>query len=72
MDAQQSVAFVGRKGPSTKGPQWHDFMQAQRDALDTYRLHGWKLVAAVGVHDAQALEGVLLYFSKEGPAPAPD
>jgi hypothetical protein len=47
-------------------------MQAQRDALDTYRLHGWKLVAAVGVPDAQALEGVLLYFSKEGPAPPPD
>ncbi len=40
-------------------------MQAQQDNLDSYRLHGWKLVAAVGVHDAKALEGVLLYFSKK-------
>jgi hypothetical protein len=40
-------------------------MQAQRDTLDTYRSQGWKLVSVVGVHDNQALEGVLLYFSRE-------
>jgi hypothetical protein len=65
MNEQQGVVFIRREGSSARGAQWHDFMQAQRDALDTYRLHGWKLVAAVGVHDARALEGVLLYFSKD-------
>jgi hypothetical protein len=65
MNDQQSVVFIPREGTSAKGVQWHVFMQAQRDALDSYRLHGWKLVAAVGVHDPTALEGVLLYFSKE-------
>jgi hypothetical protein len=66
MNEQQGVIFIRRKGDTAKGAQWHNFMQAQRDALDTYRLHGWKLVAAVGVHEAQALAGVLLYFSKDG------
>ncbi len=65
MNGQQSVVFIGREGKSAKGPQWNDFMQSQRDLFDSYSLHGWKLVAAVGVHDATALEGVLLYFSKE-------
>lgn len=66
MSEQQNVVFVRREGSSAAGAQWRDFMQAQQDTLDTHRLHGWKLVAAVGVHDAKALEGVLLYFSKEG------
>jgi len=65
MNDQQDVVFIPLEGTSTKGVQWHVFMQAQRDALDTYRLHGWKLVAAVGIHDARALQGVLLYFSKD-------
>ena len=65
MSEQQGVVFIGREGTTAKGAQWHDFMQAQRDILDSYHLHGWKLVAAVGVHDAKALEGVLLYFSKD-------
>ncbi len=65
MNDHQGVVFVGRKGETAKGAQWRDFMQAQRDALDTHRLHGWKLVAAVGVHDEKALEGVLLYFYKD-------
>ena len=65
MSEQQSVVFIGREGSSAKGGQWNDFMQAQQDTLDTCLLHGWKLVAAVGVHDEKALEGVLLYFSKD-------
>jgi hypothetical protein len=65
MADQQGVVFIKREGSSAKGPQWDDFMQAQQDALDSYVMHGWKLVAAVGVHDAKALEGVLLYFSKQ-------
>ena len=70
MNEQQSVIFIRREGSSAKGPQWNDFMQTQQDLLDSYLLHGWKLVATVGVHDAKALEGVLLYFSKEGQAQA--
>ncbi|KKL09404.1 hypothetical protein LCGC14_2566190 [marine sediment metagenome] len=66
MNDHQSVLFIRREGSSAKGVQWHVFMQAQQDALDSYRLDGWKLVTAVGVRDAKALEGVLLYFSKEG------
>jgi hypothetical protein len=66
MSEQQNVVFIRRTGSSAKGEQWNDFMQTQQDTLDTYRLHGWKLVAAVGVNDEKALEGVLLYFSKEG------
>jgi hypothetical protein len=66
MKDHQGVVFIRREGTTAKGAQWHDFMQAQRDALDAYRLHGWKLVAAVGVHDERALQGVLLYFSKDG------
>jgi hypothetical protein len=66
MSEQQNVVFIRRAGSSARGEQWDDFMQAQQDTLDTYRLHGWKLVAAVGVHGEKALEGVLLYFSKEG------
>ncbi len=64
MNDQQGVIFIGRKGETPKGAQWRDFMQAQQDAIDTYRLHGWRLVAAIGVHEEQALAGVLLYFSK--------
>jgi hypothetical protein len=66
MGDQQGVIFIRRKGSSAKGGQWHDFMQAQQDMLDSYRLHGWKLVAAIGVQEAEALAGVLLYFSKDG------
>ncbi len=66
MDDEHGVTFIRREGSSAKGVQWHVFMQAQRDMLDTYRSNGWKLVSVVGVHDNQALEGVLLYFSKEG------
>lgn len=66
MDDEHGVTFIRREGSSAKGVQWHVFMQAQQDTLDTYRLRGWKLVSVVGVHDNQALEGVLLYFSKEG------
>jgi hypothetical protein len=65
MNEHQSVVFIRREGSSAKGSQWSDFMQAQQDTLDSYRFHGWKLVTAVGVHDAKALEGVLLYFSRE-------
>jgi len=65
MNDEQGVVFIEREGTSAKGVQWHVFMQAQRDALDTYRLHGWKLVAAVPVHDPTALEGGLLYFSND-------
>ncbi len=65
MKEQQSLIFIRRAGSSVKGGQWNDFIPAQQDALDSYRLHGWKLVAAVGVHGEKALEGVLLYFSKE-------
>ncbi len=65
MNDHQSVVFIRREGSSAKGSQWSAFMQAQQDNLDSYRLHGWKLVATVGVHDARALEGVLLYFSKK-------
>lgn len=65
MKDQQGVVFIRREGSSAKGAQWHDFMQAQQDTLDTYRLHGWKLVAAVGVQEAEVLAGVLLYFSKD-------
>ncbi len=66
MGDEHGVIFVRREGSSAKGVQWNAFMQAQQDTLDTYRMHGWKLVSVVGVHDNQALEGVLLYFSKEG------
>ncbi len=65
MNDQQDVVFIQLEGTSAKGMQWHVFMEAQRDVLDSYRLHGWKLVSAVGVYDERALEGVLLYFSKE-------
>ncbi len=65
MNDQQGVVFIPREGTSAKGVQWHVFMEAQRDTIDSYRLHGRKLVAAVGVHDARALQGVLLYFSKD-------
>ncbi len=65
MNDKQDVVFIPLEGTSTKGVQWHVFMEAQRDTIDSYRLHGRKLVAAVGVHDARALQGVLLYYSKE-------
>lgn len=66
MSEQQNVVFIAREGTTAKGAQWNDFMQAQQDTLDTCRLHGWRLVAAVGVHGEKALQGVLLYFCKEG------
>ena len=65
MNDRQGVVFIPREGMSAKGELWHVFMKAQRDTIDSYRLHGWKLVSAVGVHDARALQGVLLYFSKD-------
>jgi hypothetical protein len=65
MSEQQNVVFVKREGSSVKGEQWRDFMQAQQDTLDSYRLHGWKLVAAVPVPNEKGLAGVLLYFSKD-------
>lgn len=66
MNGQQGVVFIKRDGSSTTGQRWDQFMQAQQDALDSYRLHGWKLVTAIGVQEEKELKGVLLYFSKEG------
>ena len=65
MNDQQDVVFIPLEGTSAKGVQWHVFMEAQRDAIDSYRLQRRKLVAAVGVNDERALQGVLLYFSKD-------
>ncbi len=65
MNDRQGVVFIPREGMLAKGEQWHVFMKDQRDTIDSYRLNGWKLVSAVGVHGERALQGALLYFSRE-------
>ncbi len=67
MAVEQIVEFVTRQGSGhqAKGREWQTFMNDQQEAIDNYSKDGYGLVAAVGVQ-LVTLEGVLLYFRKEG------
>jgi len=64
---EQVVEFVTRQGSGhqAKGSEWRTFMNDQQEAIDHYTEDGYALVAAIGVQ-LVTLEGVLLYFRKEG------